>query len=76
MTWVTVLAVLQTIGILMGGAAALYGEYNRRHIRALRREVNGQSSVLVETAHKLGVSEGSLGAQADAFVRGDIRGAP
>jgi hypothetical protein len=64
------------VGPLLSGLAAVYGEYNRRHILKLRQEVNGQSHVLVAAAHKLGVTEGLQQAQADAFERGDTRGAP
>jgi hypothetical protein len=72
----TLLVVLIAIGPLLSGLAAVYGEWNRRHIQRLRKDVNGQSATLVATAHKLGVSEGAIQAQADAFQRGDTRGEP
>lgn len=65
---------IQALGALLAGSAAILGEWNRRHIRELRHEVNGQTQVLVETAHALGVSEGAIVAQSDAFTRGDTRG--
>jgi hypothetical protein len=50
--------ILQTLGILAGGLAAAYGEWNRRKIRAVHEQVNGQSAALVATTRALGVTEG------------------
>ena len=62
------------LGPMMSGLAAIYGEWNRRHIQQLRQDVNGQTHALVQVTHALGVSEGVIATQAAAFDRGDIKG--
>lgn len=54
------LTALVAVGTLLSGIAAVGQLVTRWHLRKLRTEVNGQSHVLVETAHQLGVSEGVL----------------
>ena len=72
----TVLYLLVAVGTMLSGIAAFGQFITRFHVQQLRKEVNGQSATLVATAHKLGVSEGVIAAQSDAFERGDTRGAP
>ncbi len=64
------------LGPLLSGVAALLGEWNRRHIKRLASEVNGQTHLLVTTTHALGVTEGVAQAQSAAFERGDVKGTP
>jgi len=71
---VTALYVLVSVGTLLSGLAAIGQLVTRWHLQRLRHDVNGQSKVLVATAHQLGITEGTVQAQADAFERGDTRG--
>lgn len=67
---------IQAIGALFAGGAACIGAWNSHHIAKLRREVNGQTHLLVSTTHALGVTEGVAQAQSAAFERGDTKGQP
>lgn len=54
----TALYVLASVGAFMSGVAALGQLVTRFHLQKLRKEVNGQTQVLVATTHALGVAEG------------------
>lgn len=73
-TWVTLLAI--GTGPLLSGIAAMYGEYNRRHIRKLAVAVDGQTTALVQATQKGAFTEGHAAAQSEAFDRGDVKGTP
>ena len=68
----TLLYALVAVGTLLSGVAAVGQLVNRLHIQRLRKEVNGQTQLLVATTHELGVAEGVAQqlAKADAATNG------
>lgn len=49
---------LQTGAIVVGALAAAYGEWNRRHLKQLHTQLDGQQTLLVQATKAAGIGEG------------------